>query len=155
MAIKYDFDPFKLTGVKVPKADRAQALEEAANFVKEKILLNTGDGKTSVAGGRWVKSLTPEYKKRKLEESGVGTANLELTGEMLDALEVYAQSSTKIRIEVTGSENQGKAEGHLTGQYGNSSRTRPRQFMPQGSEELSPDIVRGLREVLERYEEEE
>lgn len=157
MAAKpYDFDPFKLTGVNVPKKNRADALEAAANFVKEKMLENTGAGKTSVAGGRWVKSLTPAYKKRKAEDSSVDFANLELHGDMLDSFEVdlSPKSKNKLRIEV-GSDQWDKAEGHLTGVYGKSSRERPRQFMPQGDEELSRDIVSGLREVLERYEDEE
>lgn len=149
----FDFDPFKLTGVKVAKANREQALEEAAEYVKEKILQNCGDGKTSVAGGRWVKSLTPKYAEQKKEYSTVGYANLELHGDMLDSLDVFPKNSRSIRIEV-GSDQRDKAEGHLTGVYGNSSKVRPRQFMPQDGEELSPEIVRGIREILERYEEE-
>lgn len=152
----YDFDPFKLTGVKVAKKNRAEALEAAANFVKEKILDNTGAGRTSVSGGRWVRSLTPAYKKVKSEESSADFANLELHGDMLDSLDVdiSPRSKNQLRIQVDADQAD-KAEGHLTGQYGKNSRTRPRQFMPQGEQELSADIVRGVKQVLKRFEEEE
>lgn len=153
MAIRYDFDPEKLTGIKVKKEDRADALEEVATFVKEQILSNTGDGKTSVKGGRWVRQLTKDYLKKKGEESSVDYANLELTGDMLDSLDTKVQGK-RVRIEITDPEQWGKAEGHLTGQYGKNSRIRPRQFMPQGSQELSPDIQAGIKEILRRYEDE-
>ncbi len=154
MGIKFDFDPEKITGIKVPKADRADALDEVASFVKEQILSNTGEGKTSVKGGRWVYGLKEPYKTKKGEESSADFANLELTGDMLDALEVNAKGK-RVRIEITGSENQGKAEGHLTGIYGSGKqKPRPRQFMPYGDKnELSPDIVAGVRKILKRYEE--
>lgn len=155
MAIEWDFDPQKKTGIKVKRENLDDALEEVATFVKEQILSNTADGKTSVKGGRWVRSLTKEYAKRKSEESSANYANLELTGEMLDALET-AVDGRRIKIEIADPEQEGKAEGHLTGQYGSNSRIRPRQFMPwKRGEELSPDIMQGVKEILSRYEEEE
>jgi hypothetical protein len=155
VAVKpFQFDPEKLTGIKVPKADRADALEEVATFVKESILSNCGDGRTSVKGGRWVKSLTPGYKKVKSQYSGVDYANLELHGDLLDSVETGV-SGKKVFIEIADETQLGKAEGHLTGIYGaHSKKARPRQFMPQPGEELSPDIVSGIKDILQKYEEE-
>jgi len=147
---EWEFDPIAETGIKVRKEDREQALEEVATFVKEEILNRTGDGQTSVKGGRWVKDLRPDYKKKKLEESSVGFANLELEGEMLDSLETGVRGR-KVFIEV-GDDQRGKAEGHLTGQYGKQSATRPRQFMPVGGQELAGPIMNGVRKILRRYE---
>lgn len=154
MAVKYNFDPMKLTGIKVPKESRDQALEEVATFVKEAILSNTADGKTSVKNGKWKRSLTPEYKKRKAEESSVGFANMELTGDMLDALDTYVDGR-RVAIEIRGDEAD-KAEGNLLGSYGRSPDPgKAREFMPhKRGQELSSDIQRGIAQILKRYEEE-
>lgn len=144
----------KLTGVRVAKENQEDALEEVATFVKEQILSNTADGKSSVKGGRWKKKLTPGYLKKKKEESGVGYANLELTGDMLDAFDTSVVGR-RVRLEVSGDE-EGKAEGNLLGSYGRSpDPSKARQFMPLGSQQLSPDIISGVKEILERYQEED
>lgn len=152
MPIRYNFDPMKATGIKVPKDSREQALDEVATFVKEQILSNTADGRTSVKGGKWKRSLSPEYKKVKAEESSVGYANLELTGEMLDALETYVDGR-RVAIEI-GGDQEGKAEGNLLGSYGRSpDPSKAREFMPhKRGQELSPSIMRGVAEILRRYE---
>lgn len=148
---EWQFDPIAETGIKVPKDKREQALEEVATFVEESVLKNTGDGRTSVKGGKWVRGLTEEYAKKKGEESSADFANLELTGDMLDTLKTGVRGK-KVFIEVDESER-GKAEGHLTGKYGKRSRIRPRQFMPVGGQELSPEIMNGVKRILKRYEE--
>lgn len=152
MAVKFDFDPMKLTGVKVPKADREDALDEVATFVKEQILSKTAAGETSVKRGRWKRELSPEYKKIKKEESSSGFANLELSGDMLDALDT-AVVGRRVRIEITDESQEGKAEGNLLGSYGGEpNRANAREFMPQGNQELAPDIMAGVKQILKRYE---
>lgn len=148
---EWEFDPERETGITVRKEDRGQALEEVATFVKEQVLSRTADLKPSVAGGRWIESLTPEYKKRKLEETNVDKANLELHGDLLDSLKTGVRGR-KVFIEVA-EEERGKAEGHLTGKYGKHSAIRPRQFMPVGSQDLAKPIMDGVRRILRRYEE--
>lgn len=149
---EWEFDPIAETGIKVRKEDRAQALEEVAEYVKEEILNRTGDGKTSVEGGRWVRGLTKGYAKVKAEESSADFANLELEGDMLDSLKTGV-AGKKVFVEV-GEDERGKAEGHLTGKYGKKSDIRPRQFMPVGGQKLSRPIMDGVRKILRRYEEE-
>ena len=152
MAVKFDFDPMKLTGIKVPKEDQGDALEDVATYVKEQILSRTAEGRTSVKGGRWKRKLSPEYLKKKREETGVGYANMEFSGDMLDALDTSV-SGTKVRIEIAG-EEAGKAEGNLLGSYGGEpDPSKAREFMPyKRGQELSPEIMAGVKQILKRYE---
>lgn len=154
MAIRYDFDPMALTGIKVPKEDREAALADVATYVKEQILSKSADGESSVRGGRWKKKLTPGYLERKKEESGVGYADMQLTGDMLDALQTEVVGR-KVRIEIAGDEAD-KAEGNLLGSYGRDpDPSKAREFMPhKKGQQLSPDIVAGVKSILKRYEEE-
>ncbi len=154
-SLKFDFDPFKATGISrssIPAEDQANALEEAATLVKEMILENTGKGRTSVEGGEWKRSLTPEYKKVKAHESSSAFANLELTGDMMNAFDTLVKAG-KIRLEVSADQAD-KAEGNLTGSYGRGSPdySKAREFMPhRRGQKLDSDILDGVREVLERY----
>lgn len=154
MAIKFDFDPEKLTGIKIPKKDRREALEEVADFVKEQILAKTADGESSVQGGKWKRKITKDYWKNvKSDESSANFANMELTGDMMDALDTLVVSG-KVRIQIAGQEAD-KAEGNLLGSYGRSpDPSKAREFMPhKRGQQLSSDIVSGIAKILERYEE--
>lgn len=147
----YIFDPFKETGVDVPAENRREALEAAADYVKEQILLFSGEGKTSVAGGLWKRGLSPEYKEEKAEESSVTYSNVELTGDMMDALEVEPEGE-RLRVEITGDQRD-KAEGNLLGSYGREpNEDKAREFMPhKRGQHFRKEIIDGLRELLESY----
>lgn len=150
-------DVFKETGITVPKDKRKEALEAAADFIKEQILLRSGEGKTSVQGGNWKRSLTPEYKKVKAAESGVTFANLELHGDLLDALDARPESG-KVRVEIDDQSQWGKAEGNLLGTYGRPSEhpDQAREFMPhKRGQKLHRDIMEGVAEILRDYAEED
>lgn len=153
----YEFDPFKETGVdpdSVPKRELGNALRDCAEFAKEKVLANTAAGKTSVEGGQWKKKLSPDYKEVKAEESSVTFANLELTGALMDSFDAKPSVRRRtITLEVS-EDQEGKADGNLTGSYGQGrpNYSRAREFMPhRRGQSLSPEIVEGMRKILERY----
>jgi hypothetical protein len=146
---KYSFNPIKELNLDIPKDKRQQALEEAAAFLKEQSLDYIAQGKSPVTGRKWA-GLSKEYKTKKSEESGVDFANLELHGDLLDSFSVEA-SGNKITLDV-GDDQQGKAEGHITGIYGNSSKVKPRKFMPQPGEKFTGKIIEELKSLLKEYE---
>ena len=153
MASKYGFtfDPFKLTGVKVPASRRAAALEAVGNYLLESALVEIGAGRAPVAGGPWKRSLTKEYKERKAEESSVTFANAELSVELLDELDVKEVRGGKIFYGVEG-DQAGKAEGNNIGSYGREpDEGKARRIIPLEGETFKPAIVQGMREVLEGF----
>lgn len=146
----YKFNPIKDLDLQIPKDKRREALQAAADLIKTEMLDYIGEGKSPVSGGKWIRGLTKEYAKKKSEESGADFANLELSGDLLDSLSVEATSSS-ITIDV-GSDQKDKAEGHLSGLYGEHSRIRPRQFMPQGDETFKRSIISKLKDLLSDFE---
>jgi hypothetical protein len=154
MAVKkvsFEFNPFKETELKVPKDKKEEALEEIQDFVREQVLSHVGEGRSPVQGGAWKKSLSSEYKQVKKKFSSVGFANLEMEGEMLDALEVKRLNSERLSLQVTG-EQAGKAEGNNLGSYGKSpDRSKAREFIPQSNQTLKKEIWKGIEEILKKY----
>jgi len=148
----WKFNPIEELGIDIPRNQRREALEAAAEYIRTAMLDYIGEGKSPVSGGKWIRSLVPSYAAKKGEESSVDFANLELSGDLLDSLTVKAVSGNTISVDVS-SDERGKAEGHLTGLYGKNSRIRPRQFMPQGEERLKKDILKGVKDILKEYEE--
>lgn len=144
-------DVFKETGINVPKERRREALTAAADYIKEQILSRTAEGRTSVQGGKWKRKLSEEYKKIKEAETGISFANMELHGDMLDALDVVPEGD-KVRIEV-GADQADKAEGNLLGSYGRSEDpSKAREFMPhKRGQHLHKSIVDGLADILKEY----
>jgi hypothetical protein len=147
----YVFDPIKELELDIPRSKRREALETAASFLKEAVLEYIGDAKSPVAGGKWIRRLEPSYREKKIEESGVDFANLELTGDLLDSLDVDVNKG-KVIFDVSEDEYR-VAEGHISGIYGeNSKKVKPRQFLPQGKETFKKSILEDLKALLQEYE---
>lgn len=144
----FDFDPFEKTGVEVSDKNREKALQAVIDFVLEQELLYIGSGRSPVAGGEWKKSLSKEYKAFKKNESSVGFANLELTGAMLDALEVIPVNDSTLRLQIQGKQA-GKADGHNN--HSGDSTLPPREFIPREDQTFRRDIWAGIESILKEY----
>jgi hypothetical protein len=152
MRVVYEFDPFELSNSEKPRgASRRDALNEIADYVKTEVLSYVSEGKSPVKGGEWKRSLSPEYKSIKEKISGSNFANMELTGDMLDALEARVTSRGTIQIGWFGGEQAAKADGH-NNFSGNSTLPR-RQSIPNADEgqTFRPDILRGMREIAGEF----
>lgn len=146
--IFYEFDPFKLAGVKPSKGNVREAKDAIANYVKEQVLSYVGQGESPVEGGNWKKKLSPEYaKKKKLESSSV-FANMELTGAMLDALDVVSKGK-KLSLQITGKEQVAKADGHNN--FSGKSALPERDFIPKKGATFKQEIIDGIRSIIEDY----
>ena len=153
MQIKHRFNPFKETGITVPKANRKEALEAVATYVKEQVLSNTAEGVTSVEGGQYRRRITKEYAA---EKDGPAIANMENSGEMMDAFDTDVDGNY-VELAISG-DQAGKAEGNLKGTYGQDKPIDGgkyiREFMPyKKGMKLSNKIMRGVEKILEEYEE--
>lgn len=156
MAIKrvaFEFDPFEELGITPPKnkSARDEALERVAELVQTSVLEYVGDAKSPVKGGPWKRGLSPAYKKIKSQESSSTVANLELTGDMLDALEVVRKRGTTLSLQIEGEEAP-KADGHNN--HSGDSPLPERRFIPKGGETLRSDIWRDVKRILQEYEDE-
>lgn len=148
--IFYEFDPFKETGTNPLKGSELRdAKEKIANFVKEQVLDYVGSGKTPVSGGAWKRTLSPEYKKIKAKSSSATFANMEYKGDLLDALDVSIDSGTKLSLEVTGSDQVAKADGHNN--FSGKSDLPARDFIPKSGQSFKKPILDGIKSIIASY----
>jgi len=148
--VVYEFDPFEETGLDRPssKKDRSEALKQIADYVRDEILQYVGEGKSPVSGGAWKRSLSPEYKKLKEDLSSAGFANMELHGDMLDALEAKVVGN-KIKVGWFGGEQAAKADGHNN--FSGDSELPTRQSIPKPGESFKRDIVQGMKAIAKEF----
>lgn len=151
----YKFDPFKKTGLSIESGtNRKQALKAVAEYVKEQALSYIGDGTSPISGGKWKRTLSPDYKARKAEVSSVTFSNLELFGDMLDALDAKVSGSS-IEYGIPESSPQAeKADGNNRGTYGASNRrnrSKAREFIPVGDQTFKADIWDGIKEIIKDH----
>lgn len=154
MAIKkisYELNPFREFGIKVPKQNKAEALEEIRDYLLEQVLSYVGDGTSPVEGESWKRALSKEYKKKKSEQSSATYANLELTGAMLDALEVKELNSEKLALGIFDADQAPKADGHNN--HSGKSELPRRRFIPSEGQSFKKPITQGIKEILMRYSE--
>lgn len=150
--ISYEFDPFELVGLEPPASarDRKAALDEIRDYIRTEILQYCGDGNSPVQGGSWKRTLSPEYKKIKEKISGANFANLELYGDMLDALECVITSDGNLSLQIVGSEAD-KADGHNN--FSGKSELPPREFIPNEAkgQTLKQPIRIGIKAIAESF----
>lgn len=144
----FEFDPWEMTGVEKPKSNIREAKRELAEFVKNKVLERVGRGESPVAGGQWKRSLSAAYKKRKSKISSALFANMELFGDMLDALEV-ASTAQGLEIRVVGAKQAAKADGHNN--HSGRSNLPPREFIPKEGGTFKRDIIQGMKSIAKEF----
>lgn len=152
--VSFKFDPWELAGVEKPKDKRKirEAQEEISDYLLSEALGYIGESKSPVAGGEYKSTLSKDYKKIKEEISGSSKANLELNGDMLDALEVKKLSNGNLEYGVFKKSEALKADGHNhSGVFGDSKLPK-REFIPKEGETFKRQIISGMREILSEFE---
>jgi hypothetical protein len=144
---KYEFNPFE--GRNIPRTKIKEAREAVKEFVLEKVLSYVADAKSPVSGESWKASLDPEYAKKKKAVSGSSKANLELYGDMLDALDIRIQGN-KLILLVDDPSQAGKSDGHNN--FSGESKLPQRRFIPEEGQKFKSDIERGIDEVISQFE---
>ena len=128
------------------RAQRREVLDQIGELLVEQILDFVGGAKSPVSGNAFPK-LSLEYAKRKREEAGNTLANLDVTGDMLEALD-YRIQGDKIEIGVFGDQAP-KADGHCN-ISGDSSLPR-RRFIPTEGETFDRAIRDLVKQTVNTY----
>ena len=146
--LSYEFDPFGIAGVEKPESKRVQKriASEVAASVHEFILDYVGRAESPVSGEDWKKSLSPGYKKEKAKESSALIANMELHGDMLDALQVVAKNNGKVEVLIEG-EQAAKADGHNKLVVGNDNLPQ-RRFIPDKDQTFKQPIINEIKDIV-------
>ena len=131
-------------GRRLKKATKARIQEEVGQYLVEQTLVNMAEKKSPVQGVGNFKSLSKEYKKRKLEEVGSGEANLEFDGIMKDETD-FEPTDNGLAIGVFG-ERAGAADGHnnLSGK----SQLPLRQFLPDVGQTYKKPIAKEVDRII-------
>ena len=156
--LAFEFNPFERSDAVLSKENKRRAAKEIQTFIVEAVLADIGDGTSPVQGGDWKRGLSKDYKKEKGKVSSSVFANLELTGDMLDSLDVRIVSGKKMSLEVPASQAQ-KADGNNRGTYGKGTRTQPkraRTFIPyKKGQTFTKEIWEGINGIIEEFAEED
>jgi len=128
----------------VPKSDQNDVKNQVGEFLVEQILKSVSQAKSPVVGESWPK-LSKEYRKRKEAEGGSGVADMELTGELLNALD-FKTNSDGVEIGFFG-EQAWKADGHLKFS-GKENNTPQRRFLPEEGQKFKADIQSEIEKII-------
>lgn len=133
----------ELDSLKIPKKIQSKLKQDIGEFLKEQILLKVADAVSPVTGDAFDR-LSKEYKAKKSAEGYSTTPNLEVTGDMLGALD-YQITSDGIEIGVYGDQAP-KADGHNN--FSGKSQLPERRFIPDEGQEFSPDIMQDVDNII-------
>lgn len=139
----------------IPREERAKAKKEVGDYLVNQILREVGNGNSPVKDEGRFKKLTKKYAKS--EKGGSTLANLELDGDMLEALKSENKAGNKIWTGIKGSQAP-KADGHnqisdeAKAWASRTDRTKyKRRFIPDEGQTYTPKIMKGIDEILSGY----
>jgi hypothetical protein len=135
-----------LTGI--PTSKKSEVKQEVGDFVRDEILREVAQGKSPVSGEGTFARLNKDYAKN--EKGGNTTPNLELDGDMLDALE-YRNTRDGIKIGIFKSSEVPKADGHNN--FSGDSRLPQRRFIPEEDQSFKSRIEKGIQRIVDEYKE--
>ena len=128
------------------KAQKKEVLTDIGELLVGQILEACADSKSPVTGRAFHK-LSKEYAKKKQAEVGSKDPNLDLNGEMLDALD-FKIVGDKIDLGVFGSDAP-KADGHNN--FSGKSKLPERRFLPGEGQGFTSDIDELISDTIKAY----
>jgi len=150
LAIEKIAKEIKLDLSSVPKSKHSEVKREVGDYIKDEILRAIASGNSPVAGESFAQ-LNKIYADE--EKGGDRTPNLELDGDLLDALK-YKNTSDGIEIGIFKSSELGKADGHNKWNWSNNKRIPKRRFIPKDSQRFKKEINSGIKSIVNEYKEE-
>lgn len=132
----------------VPASAKEDLKDQLGELLVEQILDSLASTQTPIQGGKYKATLSKDYAAKKKAETGSSAANLDLSGELLNAIDYKIQGNT-IKIGVFGSDNAGKADGHNN--FSGRSNLPTRQFLPEEGQQFKKDIRDLISETVDAY----
>lgn len=132
----------------VPASAKEDLKDQLGELLVEQILESLASTDTPIQGGKYKATLSKDYAAKKKAETGSSAANLDLSGEMLNAIDYKIQGNT-IKIGVFGRDNAGKADGHNN--FSGRSNLPTRQFLPEEGQQFKKDIRDLIAETVDGY----
>ncbi len=129
----------------MPEQERNRVKKEVGDFLVNEILLHVGGGESPVRGEGAFKTLDGDYAKA--EKGGNTTPNLDLEGDMLDALG-YKVTGEGLEIGILDENQWGKADGHNKFGRKNNNKIPKRRFIPTKSGNFTKEIMSGVRQII-------
>ena len=128
-------------------ADKAEAKKEVGDLIVNEILRYVQDGTSPVSGYGGFTELSTEYAKQ--QKGGNKKPNLELNGDLLDALEFKTGRGDQIEFGIFKSSQVPKADGHNN--FSGDSNLPLRRFIPDENESLKRDIESKIKTIINDY----
>lgn len=129
----------------VPAGTRTTVKRQVGELLVTEILRSVEAGVSPVSGRSRFKILNEEYASR--EKGGNRRPNLELEGEMLDAL-TFKQKASGIEVGIFNSQAP-KADGHNN--HSGDSSLPLRRFIPTEGEEFKSDIRLRMKDIINQF----
>jgi len=129
----------------LPNKLKNDIIEQAGDLLKEEILQALAVAKSPVSGESFP-ALSKKYREFKISEGGSGSPDLELYGDLKDAL-TYEATDSGLKIGFFG-DQAAKADGHNKFS-GRENFTPKRRFLPDEGQSFKRDIVRAVKSIVE------
>lgn len=128
------------------KTQKREVLDQVGELLVEQVLQSVADSKSPIDGSKFAK-LSKEYAEKKLAETGSKEPNLDLHGDMMQALD-FKVKGDDITLGVFG-EDAPKADGHNN--FSGKSRMKERRFLPAEGQLFEDSILSLVKETIESY----
>lgn len=131
---------------KVPASKRKALKTDIGEFVVNEVIRSLSSGKSPVSKEKFAK-LNKEYAKR--EKNGNRTPNLQLEGDLLEALD-FRNTKSGVAVGITKAKERPKADGHNN--FSGDSKLPKRRFIPANNQQFNQKINREIKKMVKDAE---
>ena len=133
------------------RSEKKALLTDIGDYLVTEILTYVADGNSPVSGYGEFKKLNPNYAEN--QKTGDRTPNLELNGDMLEAL-TFEIVGDAIKVGIFDDDQAIKSYGHNTGMKGHPTlegKVPVRRFIPDKDEKLKKDITGYVETIIQDF----
>ena len=131
----------------LPSAVKDAIIEEAGEVIVAEILASLGEARSPVSGESFPR-LSKKYREFKMREGGSGSPDLELYGDLKDAL-TWKPTENGLEVGFFGGQAD-KADGHNK-LSGRENFTPQRRFLPAEGQNFKRHIVRQVEDIIDSH----
>lgn len=128
----------------LPKNLRDEVIVEVGELLVDQVLAYTSDGSSPVQGESYKRTLSKEYKAKKVAAGGQPFADLELSGDLKSSLG-FKPTKDGLEIGFYGPAAP-KADGHLN--FSGKSELPQRRVLPGEDQNFRRDIVKEVQQII-------
>lgn len=136
----------------VPAERRNEVKKDVGEYLLSQIKKSARNITSPVSGESWKSTLSKDYRQEKMARGGGSSANLRLTGSLMNSLTYKLGPGGQVLVgNKSGGRNDRKSIGH--NHFEPRAKSPRRRFLPNAGQKFKQNIESGIKDIVKTSQE--